>query len=61
MTGKRDFVCQTDCCESFAHSEWQNIIKALLLHLSQYLLKSVGLSSDVTGYAELVHVTPTHH
>lgn len=22
MTGKRDFVCQADCCESFARSDW---------------------------------------
>lgn len=43
MAAKRDFVCQANCCESFAGSEWKNMIKALMLNISQYFLKPVEL------------------
>lgn len=43
MPRKHDVVCQVDCCESYAQSEWKNTIKLLLLNLKAVFAEVVGI------------------
>lgn len=53
MPRKRDVVCQVDCCESYAQSEWKNTIKLLLLNLKAVFAEVVGIIwlSDVGSWS----------